>query len=174
MSAEMICIINWASFVLLQIRAKFVTNWGSFIITNQGKCCYRLGQLLQIRVTAVRKQSSYYKLGQNVLQIGAGITNQGNYYKLGHNIHRSRATVRSCLRGSEIFSRRYFVGPSFFLGVFRGSQIFPRGYFVGPKLFLVGISWLSNFFPWIFCESNIFSRGYFEGPKFFMIFNMLQ
>ena len=34
MSAEMIGIINWASFVLLQIRAKFVTNWGSFIITN--------------------------------------------------------------------------------------------------------------------------------------------
>ena len=24
-----------------------VTNWGSFIITNWGKCCYKLDQLLQ-------------------------------------------------------------------------------------------------------------------------------
>ena len=79
------CVTNWGSFVLLQIRAKVVTNWGSFIITNQGKCCYKLGQLLQIRATVITKQGSYYKLGQNVLQIGAGITNQGNYYKLGHN-----------------------------------------------------------------------------------------
>ena len=45
-----------------------VTNWGGFITTNWGKCCY--------------------KLGQNVLQIGAGITNQGNHYKLGRNINQ--------------------------------------------------------------------------------------
>ena len=43
------CVINWGSFVLLQIRANVVTNWGSFIITNWGKCCYELGQVLQIR-----------------------------------------------------------------------------------------------------------------------------
>ena len=39
---------------------------------------------------------------------------------------------------------RTFVGiswvPNFFSWVFRGSQIFSRGYFVGPRLFLVGIS----------------------------------
>ena len=79
------CVTNWGSFVLLQIRANVVTNWGSFIITNQGKCCYKLGQLLQIRATVITKQGSYYKLGQNVLQIGAGIINDGSYYKLGHD-----------------------------------------------------------------------------------------
>ena len=56
-------VTNWASFVLLQIRAKVVTNWGSFIITNWG---------------------SYYKLEQRLLQNRAVITNWGNmYYKLG-------------------------------------------------------------------------------------------
>ena len=41
-------------------------------ITNQGKRCYKLGQL------------HYYKLRQVLLQIKAGITNQGNrYYKIG-------------------------------------------------------------------------------------------
>ena len=57
-----ICITNWGSFVLLQIRANVVTNWGSFIITNWG---------------------SYYKLGQPLLQNRAAITNWGRYYKLG-------------------------------------------------------------------------------------------
>ena len=54
---------------LLQIRANVVRNWGSFIITNWGKCCFKLGQLLQIRATAITK-GSYYKLGQ-LVQIGA-------------------------------------------------------------------------------------------------------
>ena len=49
------CVTNWGSFVLLQIRANVVTNWGSFIITNWGKCCYKLGQLLQIRATFITK-----------------------------------------------------------------------------------------------------------------------
>ena len=49
------CVTNWGSFVLLQIRANVVTNWGSLIITNWCKCCYKLGQLLQIRATVVRK-----------------------------------------------------------------------------------------------------------------------
>ena len=48
-------------------------------------------------------------------------------------------------RGSQTFSRRYFVGPIFFLSVFRGSQ----------------------FFSWVFRGSQIFSRGYFVGSKFF-------
>ena len=79
------CVTNWVSFVLLQIRAKVVSNCGSFIIINWGKCCYKLGQLLQIRATIITKQGSYYNVRQNVLQFGEGITNQGNYYKLGHN-----------------------------------------------------------------------------------------
>ena len=41
------CITNWDSFVVLQFRAKVVTNWGSFIITNWGRY-YKSGQLLQI------------------------------------------------------------------------------------------------------------------------------
>ena len=49
------CDRNWGNFVLLQIRANVVTNWGSFIITNWVKCCYKLGQLLQIRATFIRK-----------------------------------------------------------------------------------------------------------------------
>ena len=79
------CVTNWGSFVSLLIRANVVTSQGSFIITNQGSCCYKLGQLLQIRATTITKQGSYYKLGQNLLQIRAGIPNQGNCYKLGHN-----------------------------------------------------------------------------------------
>ena len=47
---------------LLQIGA-------AFIITNWGKCCYKVGQLLQIRATVITKWGSYYKLGQNLLQI---------------------------------------------------------------------------------------------------------
>ena len=67
------CVTNWGGFVLLQIRANFITNWGSFIIINWGKCCYKLGQLLQTRAT-VNWGTIYYKLGQ-VLQIRAIIAN---------------------------------------------------------------------------------------------------
>ena len=35
------CVTNWGSFVLFQIRANVVTNWG--------KMYYKLGQVLQIR-----------------------------------------------------------------------------------------------------------------------------
>ena len=54
------CVTNWGSLVLLQIRAKVVTNSGSSIITNWGNCCHKLGQLLQI--------------GLKIIQTGAGIT----------------------------------------------------------------------------------------------------
>ena len=52
---------------LLQIRANVVTNWGSYyklwqpllqdraVITNWGKMCYKLGQVLQIRATVITK-----------------------------------------------------------------------------------------------------------------------
>ena len=55
------CVTSWESFVLLQIRANVVRNWGSYyelgqpilqnraVITNWGKMYYKLGQLLQIR-----------------------------------------------------------------------------------------------------------------------------
>ena len=67
------CFTNWGSFVLLQIRTNAVTNLGSFIITNWGKWCYKLG-------------NRYYKMGQ-LLQIGAKlITNWGRYYKLGQSL----------------------------------------------------------------------------------------
>ena len=48
-------VTNWGSFVLLQIRIIIVTNWGSFIITNLSECCYKLGQLLQIRANVTTK-----------------------------------------------------------------------------------------------------------------------
>ena len=69
----------------LQIGASVITNWGSLIITNQGKFYYKSGQLLQIRATVITDWGSYYKLEQTLLQIRAAITNWGNYYKLGHN-----------------------------------------------------------------------------------------
>ena len=72
-----------AALLLLQIRANVVRNWGSFIITIWGKCCYKLVYLLQIRATVITNTAGvtnwakmYCKLGQ-VLQIRALITNWG-------------------------------------------------------------------------------------------------
>ena len=59
-----------AAFFLLQTRAIAVANWGSFIITICGKCCYKIGQLLQIWAKYITNWGRYYKLGQ-LLQIGA-------------------------------------------------------------------------------------------------------
>ena len=68
------CVTNWSSFVLLQIRANVVTNWGSFIITNWGSY-YKLGQsLFKNRAAITNCGKIYYKLGQ-VLQISAVFTN---------------------------------------------------------------------------------------------------
>ena len=55
----------------------FITNWGSLVITKCGRHYYKLGQLLQIRVTVIINWGSYYKLGQTLLQIRAAITNWG-------------------------------------------------------------------------------------------------
>ena len=99
------CVKNWGNFVLLQIRTDVATNCGSFIITNWDKCCYRLGQLLQIRATVITKQSSYFIFGQNFLQIGAGITNQGNYYKLGYNREQQKKVREGRLEENpEVYS----------------------------------------------------------------------
>ena len=46
---------NWGSFVSSQIRESVVTNWTNVIITNWGKCCYKLGQVLQIREILITK-----------------------------------------------------------------------------------------------------------------------
>ena len=127
-------VINWGSFVLLQIRANVVTNWGSFIITNQGKCCYKLRQLLQIRATVITKQGSYYKLEQNVLQIGAGITNQGNFHKLLHNnIKTTRSTRKKspcfdiCVKAKEGLTSDFWVNisesPNYLKNYIRISQM---------------------------------------------------
>ena len=55
------CVTNWASFVLLQIRPNVVTNSGSFIITNWSKFCYKLGQLLQIGAKFITNWGNCYK-----------------------------------------------------------------------------------------------------------------
>ena len=47
------CVTIWGSFVLLQIRANIVTNWGNFVITNWGRFYCKLMQLLQIRATII-------------------------------------------------------------------------------------------------------------------------
>ena len=131
------CVTNWGSFVLLQIRANVATNWGSFIITNQGKCSYELGQLLQIRATVITKQGSYYKLGQNVLQIGAGITNQGNYYKLGYNNYHSRINeVASNINNSDFKFKEHQE-----FKLLRWNFIFER--LLRLFFFLIGITWNS-------------------------------
>ena len=49
------CVKNWSSFVLLQIKVNTVKNWGSFVFTNWSKRCYKLGELLQIKATVIRK-----------------------------------------------------------------------------------------------------------------------
>ena len=74
-----------ASVITKLGQLRFITNWGSLIITNQGKIYCKSGQLLQIRATVITNWGSYYKLGQTLLQIRAAIINWGNYYKLGHN-----------------------------------------------------------------------------------------
>ena len=63
-------VTNWGSFVLLQIRANIVTNWGIFFITNWGKCCYKLRELLQLEAKRLINWGRFYKLGQS-LQIEA-------------------------------------------------------------------------------------------------------
>ena len=61
---------------VLQIWGKLMLQVGVFfIIKNWGNCCYKLGQLLQIRAIVITKYSSYYKLGQNILQIGTEYSN---------------------------------------------------------------------------------------------------
>ena len=63
-------ITNWGIFVLLQIGASVISNWGSLILQNGAD--------------VITNWNSYYKLGQPLLQIGAAITNWGKlYYKLG-------------------------------------------------------------------------------------------
>ena len=46
-----------------------------------------------------------------------------------------------------------------FSWVYCGSQIFSRRYFVGPKFFLMGILWVQDFFSRKVCGSKISSRG---------------
>ena len=61
--------------------------------------------------------------------------------------HRgSRAMLPPCLRGFEIFSHGYFMGPRFFLvGISWVRHFFSWVFFVGPKFYLVGISWVQHF-----------------------------
>ena len=86
-------ITNWGSF--------FITNWGKRILQIGAAF------LLQIRARFITNWGRYYKLGQILLQIGAGITNWGkvyyklrqvlqigaNYYKLGHNTCYAGAVI---------------------------------------------------------------------------------
>ena len=46
-----------------------------------------------------------------------------------------------------------------FSWVLRGSQIFSRGFFVGPRFLLVGISWVQNFSGRVFREPKNFLVG---------------
>ena len=48
---------------------------------------------------------------------------------------------------------------NFFSWVLRGSQIFSRGFFVGPRFLLVGVSWVQNFSGRVFREPKNFLVG---------------
>ena len=64
--------------VLLQIRAAiFIKNWGKCYYILGQLNYYKSGQLLQIRATFITNWGSYYKLRQTLLQISAAITNMG-------------------------------------------------------------------------------------------------
>ena len=79
---EQVYVINWGSFVLLQIRANVVTNWDSFFSKNWGKF--------------ITNWRSCYKLGQLLLQNRAAIANRGRIcYKLWQVLH-IRAIIRTC------------------------------------------------------------------------------
>ena len=74
---------------VLQVRANFVTNWGSVIIRNwanlvtSGDNYYKLRHpLLQNRADITNWSKIYYKLGQ-VLQIKEIITNWSITYRKG-------------------------------------------------------------------------------------------
>ena len=62
-------VTNQGGFVLLQIRANIVTNWGQFRY-------YKLEHvLLQIRATFITKYGSYYNLEVILVEIGTAIAN---------------------------------------------------------------------------------------------------
>ena len=64
-----VCVTNWGSFVLLQIRETL--------------CQIGVTLFLQIRASTVTNWGSYYKLGQPLLQSRAAVTSWGKiYYKL--------------------------------------------------------------------------------------------
>ena len=63
------CVTNWGDFFYYKL-GETLLQIGSFIITNWGNCCYKLG--------------SYYKLGQPFLYNRAAITSWSKIYsKLG-------------------------------------------------------------------------------------------
>ena len=49
---EQVCVTNWGNFVLLQIRANVVTNWGCYY--KLGQPLLKIGQLLQIGAKFIR------------------------------------------------------------------------------------------------------------------------
>lgn len=59
------------------------------------------------------------------------------------------------------------MGPKVFSRVLRGSEGFSRGYFVGRNVFFVGISWVRKFSRGCFVYLHFFSRKYFVGPRIF-------
>ena len=76
----------------------------------------------------------------------------------GHRAFMGRIFFSQVYRGSENFSRGYFVGPKFSSQAFRGSKFVSLRYFVGPK-----------FSSWVFRVSDFFSRSYFVSPKFSLV-----
>ena len=64
--------------------------------------------------------------------------------------------VPSLLRGSEVFSLGYLLGPKYFHVNMYES-----------KIFLMDIAWGQDIFSWVFRGCKAFSLGYFVGPKFY-------
>ena len=84
--------------------------------------------------------------------------------------------VPSCLLGSEISFRGYFVGPKRFLEVqdFSYCYLLVKSFFTWVFLlvrifFSCAVLWVQNFFSCVFYRFKNFPRGYFVGQNFFHV-----
>ena len=81
-------ITNWGSFGYYKL-GQFLLQIGAASLLQIGaRCYYKLGQLLQIGAKFITNWGSYYKLGQTLLQIGAAITNWGKLLQIRAQQHQ--------------------------------------------------------------------------------------
>ena len=64
----------WTALFYYKLGQTLLQVVAALLLQIGGTCCYKLGQLLEIRLTVITKLGSYCKLGQ-VLKIRTIITN---------------------------------------------------------------------------------------------------